>query len=55
MSGIEVIEMEMKMLRRLSQIMTALAVSDEPVQEPKKKDSDKPLMSSDQVPWEKIQ
>ena len=44
MSGIEVIEMEMKMLRRLSQLMTALAVSDEPVQEPKKKDSDKPLM-----------
>ena len=44
MSKIEVIEMEEKMIKKLSQLMVALAVADEQVLEPKKNGSDKPLM-----------
>ena len=44
MSKIEVIEMEEKMIKKLSQLMVALAVADEQVLEPKKNCSDKPLM-----------
>ena len=44
MSKIEVIEMEEKMIKKLSQLMVALAVADEQVLEPKKNGSDKPLI-----------
>ena len=44
MSKIEVIEMEEIMIKKLSQLMVALAVADEQVIEPKKNGSDKPLM-----------
>ena len=44
MSKIEVIEMEEIMIKKLSQLMVALAVADEQVLEPKKNGSDKPVI-----------